>query len=145
METLKTTEQCIKNMLETPIEEFYRKNNLVLDAVKYYNEEYNAFICIRNFLDDFYHYENYRQKMIDEEPYLTGDKRFDVFLAALCEHFAYHYNLKTPDWVFKNERFLKKWWFPENYEFMTAMCLVQSPASFKRRGIFIDNSFFERV
>ncbi len=145
METLKTTAECIKNILNEKVEEFYKKNALDLNAAKYYNEEYNAFICIRNFLDDFYRYKDYRSRMIDEEPDLTGDKRFDAFLAALCEHFSYHYNLKLPDWVLKQDRFLKKWWFPNNYEFMTLMCLMQSPASFKRRGIFIDDSFFERV
>ena len=145
METLKTVSICIEKILKTSQEEFYKKNGLDLNVAKYYSKEYNAFVCIRNFLDDFYHYENYRGQMLDKEPASTGDKRFDAFLAALCEHLAYHYNLKTPDWVFKQERFLKKWWFPTNYEFMMAMCLVQSPASFKRRGIFIDNSFFERV
>ena len=145
METLKSTSVCIKKILETSQEEFYKKNGLDLNAAKYYSKEYNAFVCIRNFLDDFYHYKDYRQSIIDEEPNPTGNNHFDAFLAALCEYLAYHYNLKLPDWALMQNRFLKKWWFPNNYNFMVPTCLMQSPASFKRRGIFIDDSFFERV
>jgi hypothetical protein len=145
METLKSTSICIKKTLEISTEEFYKKNGLDLNASRYYDQEYNAFVCIRNFLEDFYHYKDYRQFMLEEEPALTGDKHFDSFLAALCEYLAYHYNLKLPGWTLTQNRFLRKWWFPNNYKFMIPTCLMQSPASFKRRGIFIDDSFFERI
>ena len=48
METLKSTSICIKKTLEISTEEFYKKNGLDLNASRYYDQEYNAFVCIRN-------------------------------------------------------------------------------------------------
>jgi len=107
--------------------------------------EGDPWIPVRNFLDDFYANPNNRQEMIADEPETTGDKRFDVYLAALAEHLAYHYNLSTPQWVADNKRFLDTWWFPTEFKSLRAMALVESPAAFRRRGIFVDHTEFQRV
>lgn len=41
--------------------------------------------------------------------------------------------------------FLDDWWFPTQFKSLHAMALVESPAAFRRRGIFIDNTAFMRV
>jgi len=105
----------------------------------------DPWIPIRNFLDDFYTNPRRRQGMIWDRPKLTGDKRFDAYLAALAEHLCYHYNLRVPPWVEEKERFLDTWWFPTEFRSLHAIALVESPASFRRRGIFVDHTEFQRI
>ncbi len=105
----------------------------------------DPWLWIRQFLDDFYEAppEN-RAAMIAERPELTGDPRYDAYLASLAEYLAIHYQLPVPAWVEEPERFLEQWWFPTQFKSLHAMAIVQSPASFKRRGIFIDQTEFQR-
>lgn len=105
----------------------------------------DAWICVRDFLDDFYAADYpTREAMIRDEPTPTGDTRFDAYLAALAEHFAYHYGLTTPAWAHQPGRFLDQFWFPTTCKSLHAMALVQSPAAFRRRGIFVDETEFVR-
>ncbi len=104
-------------------------------------------ICIREFLDDFYAAEGDGERqaaMIAERPELTGDRHFDAYLAALAEHLAVRRGLSVPAWVHEGERFLDQWWFPTAFRSLHALALVQSPASFRRRGIFVDETEFQR-
>jgi len=105
----------------------------------------DGWIPIRDFMDDFYQADNQtRRNMIEEEPDTTGDERFDAYLAALAELFAYTYSLPVPYWCSHPCRFLKQWWFPTSAQTLHAMALVESPAAFRRRGIFIDRTEFLR-
>ncbi|MDI6641436.1 MAG: hypothetical protein QME68_03885 [Elusimicrobiota bacterium] len=83
--------------------------------------------------------------MILEEPDLTGNKQFDAYLAALAEYLAIHYNLEIPQWIYNPEKLLNKWWFPSKVKSWHPIALVQSPAPFRIRGIFIDDSELVRV
>lgn len=105
----------------------------------------DPWIPIRNFLDDFYANPDSRQEMICARPERTGDRRFDAYISALAEHLSYHYNLKVPQWVEEKERFLDTWWFPTEFRSLHAMAIVESPASFRRRGIFVDHTELQRV
>lgn len=70
----------------------------------------DTWLCIREFLDDFYAAgDDERAALLSDPPEPVGDRRFDVYLAALAEHLA-----------------------------------VQSPASFRRRGIFVDDTELQR-
>jgi hypothetical protein len=101
----------------------------------------DAWIYVRDFLDDFYAAQHLtREAMIRDEPQRTGEMRMDAYLAALAEHFAYHYGLRTPAWVNQPDRFLDQFWFPTTCKSLQAMALVQSPAAFRRRGIFVDDT-----
>ena len=64
--------------------------------------------------------------------------------AALAEHFAIHYQLPIPRWVNEPERFLEQWWFPTQFKSLHAQAIVESPAAFRRRGIFVDKTEFQR-
>ena len=105
----------------------------------------DPWIPIRDFLDDFYAKPDSRQEMIAAEPETTGDKKFDVYLAALAEYLAYHYDLPEPAWADKKNRFLETWWFPTEFKSLRPMAIVESPASFRRRGIFVDHTEFQRL
>ncbi len=102
-------------------------------------------LCIREFLDDFYAAGTAdRAKLLAERPEPVSDRRFDAYLAALAEHLAVHYDLTVPAWVAEPDRFLDQWWFPTTFKSLHALALVQSPASFRRRGIFVDDTELQR-
>lgn len=105
----------------------------------------NFWVCIGDFLDDWYAANrDQREEMLREEPPKTGDPRFDAYLAALAEHLAVTCNLPVPEWTGKPERFLDRFWFPTAFKSLHATALVESPAAFRRRGIFIDRTAFMR-
>lgn len=110
------------------------------------DEPRDAWVCIRDFLDDWYaaDAEAHRQ-MLGAVPPPTGDSRFDAYLAALAEHFAVTEGLPVPPWSQTTNRFLDEWWFPTQFKSLHAMALVESPAAFRRRGVFIDSTAFMRV
>jgi len=107
----------------------------------------DPWLCIREFLDDFYAAEGnpeQQRALLAGRPDLTGNQRFDAYLAALAEHLAVHGDLPVPAWVHEPERFLETWWFPTGFRSLHALALVQSPASFRRRGIFVDETELQR-
>lgn len=105
----------------------------------------DPWLCIREFLDDFYTAdEDQRGPMLEVSPDPLGDRRLDAYLAALAEHLAYHHRLDVPAWAMEPTRFLEQWWFPTGFKSLHAQALVQSPASFRRRGIFVDDTELQR-
>ena len=85
------------------------------------------------------------EEAIAEAPALTGDERLDALLAAAAEQAAFHAGADVPDWLSSRDRFLRTAWFPIDLPSLRVRGLVSSPASFARRGIFIDRSDLERV
>jgi len=86
-----------------------------------------------------------RQALLDAEPAPTSDGRWDAFLAALAEHLAFHDDLACPPWARAPERFLDRWWFLSNTPTGRAEAIVSAPASFMRRGVFIERRDLERA
>lgn len=85
-----------------------------------------------------------RARALEEEPPLTGDARHDAYLAALGEHFALRFAIARPSWVTRPERFLDRFWFQSDVPGFRAIAIAQSPAAFRRRGIFIAAGALER-
>lgn len=105
----------------------------------------DPWICLREFLDDFRAAAaGERAALLWERPEFTGERRFDAYLAALAEHLAVRHDLPAPPWVQEPDRFLDRWWFPTAFKSLHALALVQSPAGFRRRGIFVDDTEFQR-
>jgi hypothetical protein len=88
--------------------------------------------------------EDLRQRAIDEPPPPTGDIRADAYLGALAEHLAAVHGLQRPPWSIEPERFLERFWFPGLLPAFRALAIAQSPAAFRRRGIFIAAGALER-
>jgi len=86
-----------------------------------------------------------RRRLLDNPAPPTGDSRWDAFLAALAEHLAFHDGLRCPDWALAPDRFLDRWWFLSNTSAGRAEAIVTAPASFLRRGVFIERRDLERV
>ena len=71
--------------------------------------------------------------------------QLDAYLAALVEHVCATRGLPVPAWTAAPGRFLDSFWWPNGNPALDALCLVQSPASFRRRGIFIGATTLHRV
>ncbi|MDQ6744748.1 MAG: hypothetical protein M3Z27_01815 [Actinomycetota bacterium] len=86
-----------------------------------------------------------RARAIAEGPPLTGEPRFDAYLAALAEHVAVHHQLSCPPWACEPDRFLDRFWFVSEVKSFRAQALAQAPAAFRRRGIFVPARSLHRV
>jgi hypothetical protein len=105
-----------------------------------------AFRTVFQLMDDFRSVDSDMQYELVREPsQLTGDPRFDAFLAATVEHLAFHASLPIPRWAAERDTLLPRFWFPSPYETTRVQAMVESPAAFRRRGIFIEESDLHRV
>jgi hypothetical protein len=104
--------------------------------------QYVLRLCIQ-FADDFRGAEPAVQaSLLKTAPRATGDPRWDAFLAAMAEHLAYHNGLPLPTWAERRDRFLRRWWFLSDLPSVKPTALAESPAAFRRRGIFVTASLF---
>lgn len=102
-------------------------------------------VGVRDFLDGFSAASgDSRQVLLDAEPE-PFDEAGDVYLAALAEHLAYHHDLVRPDWCVDPSRFLPRMWFASDAPGMRATAIQQSPAAFRRRGLFIGATTLVRI
>lgn len=85
-----------------------------------------------------------RERALAEEPPLIGDGPRDAYLAALGEHFALRFGIERPAWTLAPERFLERFWFKSDVPGFRATAIAQSPAAFRRRGIFIAAGALQR-
>jgi hypothetical protein len=76
-----------------------------------------------------------RARLLEEEPALTGDEHWDVFVAALAEHLALRDHRAGPQWA--QERSLDRFWFPFNTPAARVDAVVHAPVAFRRRGVFV--------
>jgi len=101
----------------------------------------------REFLDEFSLRlrDDLRQTAIEARPAPTGDAAADAFLGALAEHLAAVHGLARPAWAVEPGRFLGRFWFVSDVPGFRALAIAQSPAAFRRRGIFISKGALQRV
>lgn len=85
------------------------------------------------------------ERAIRERPKPIGDRRADAFLGALAEHVAAAEGIERPLWATEPDRFLERFWFVSGLPGFRAIAIAQSPAAFRRRGIFIARGALSRV
>lgn len=83
-------------------------------------------------------------RRIHAEP-ASVDPETDAYLGALAEHVAARAGLPTPSWARLPGRFLDHFWWPTSVTGLAARAVVESPAAFRRRGIFVGATTLERV
>jgi len=105
-----------------------------------------ASALIYQFIDDFRsRRRNTQRALIRDRPDHTGSPLLDAYLAALAEYLANEVGLAVPAWVEDSDRFLAKWWIEGDVPSARPSAVAQSPAAFRRRGIFISERALERA
>jgi hypothetical protein len=102
--------------------------------------------AVRELLDEFAlrGRDELRLRALAEEP-ARVDPETDAYLAALAEHLARTHNLDVPAWALSPARVLDHMWFPGVAPGFRPTALRESPAAFRRRGIFIARGALSRV
>jgi hypothetical protein len=91
---------------------------------------------VAEFLEEYRHEPaGERVALLADEPPTSGDRRWDVLLAALAEHLAARDERGAPPWA--ESRRLGRFWFPFNTPAARADAIVHAPAAFRRRGVFV--------
>jgi hypothetical protein len=78
-------------------------------------------------------------------PRLSGDRRVDAALAALGEHLARRDSWARPQWAVDPWREAEPWWFVTPLRGLHPRALVESPLSFRKRGVFITSGALDRA
>ncbi|MFL5818011.1 MAG: hypothetical protein ACJ76L_10470 [Conexibacter sp.] len=102
--------------------------------------------AVRELLDEFAlrGRDELRAAALAEEP-ANVDPHVDAYLGALAEHLARSCHLSTPRWALSETRMLDHMWFPGVARGFRPTALRESPAAFRRRGIFIARGALTRV
>lgn len=102
--------------------------------------------AVRELLDEFAlrGRDDLRAAALADEP-ARVDPRVDAYLGALAEHLARAFGLPIPRWALSERRTLDHMWFPGVAPGFRPTALRESPAAFRRRGIFIARGALTRV
>ena len=76
--------------------------------------------------------------LVSHEPPTTSDRRFDALLASAAERLCSRYGVPGPLWTAMPERFLPRAWWISDLLSAKLLAIKGTPASFRRRGIYID-------
>lgn len=102
--------------------------------------------AVADFLDDLRwarDSDDVRARVAQEPP--AVDERSDAYLAAVAEHVSAQHRIPAPAWCLAERLFLDQFWFPSATPALDARCIVESPAAFRRRNIFIGAGSLVRV
>jgi hypothetical protein len=105
--------------------------------------------CLRNFLDGFYA-KPHEAALVSEPPLLAKtDSPFgqieDAYLAATAEWLAWKYDLSAPRWAFDEQRSLHHPWFASSLAALRGILLMESPAAFRSRNLFVSENALSRA
>jgi hypothetical protein len=104
---------------------------------------------LANFLDEFYLLPG-TQALADIPPLLQprlGEpgRVQDAYLAATAEELGRTYHLPIPEWTAAETRKLHRPWFASSLSALRAVLLLESPAAFRARNIFVSENALTRV
>jgi hypothetical protein len=101
---------------------------------------------ILQFVDDFRsRRRTIQRQLLTRKPARTGSALVDAYLAGVAEHLSNEVGLAAPEWVEDPDRFLRTWWIESDVPSARPTAFAQSPAAFRRRGIFISERALERA
>jgi hypothetical protein len=84
-------------------------------------------------------------RMWSGAPRGTGDTRVDAAFAGMAEYLARRDGWTVPAWAMLPEREAWPWWFVTDLCGLHPQALVESPSSFRRRGVFITSGALDRA
>jgi hypothetical protein len=106
-------------------------------------------LCLKNFLDGFYARPNVEAlrpeppRLIEKKPEFGEIK--DAYLAATVEWLAWKFDLTPPSWIFDQTRALRRPWFASSLSALRAVLLIESPAPFRSRNLFVGENALTRA
>jgi hypothetical protein len=98
--------------------------------------------ALRNFLDEFSLHP--AATALNAEPRCLQDHR-DAYLAATAESLATQHGFPVPAWAWSESRKLRRPWFALPWAGMRAVLLLESPAAFRSRNLFVSANALSRV
>ena len=93
----------------------------------------NWHIPFMEFVDDL---RRTRDHSLIKRPLILGDEKIDSLLASTIEYICDEIGIDIPNWVWEIPP-CKDPWFVSGYENLKAISIVESPAYFRRRKIFV--------
>jgi hypothetical protein len=105
--------------------------------------------CLANFLDEFYAAPN--AKALADTPPLLGPgagesgRVQDAYLAATAEALAGVHQFSVPEWTAAETRKLHRPWFASPLAALRAVLLLESPAAFRARNLFVSENALTRA
>jgi hypothetical protein len=106
-------------------------------------------LSLANFLDEFYYHPTVES--LNRAPELLAPSKgeigqiHDAYLAAVAEELARKFSLPYPRWADADERKLKYPWFASPLASLRAVLIVESPAGFRSRNLFVSENALSRV
>ncbi len=105
--------------------------------------------CLANFLDEFYAAPNSRALVKSPRllvPRLGELGRVqDAYLAATALELARAHHLTVPAWTTARMRKLHRPWFASPLSALRAVLLLESPAAFRERNLFVSQNALSRA
>lgn len=106
----------------------------------------SAWRRLLDFIDDFRESSTAgRHWLTKDAPSSCGDRGFDAAIAALVEFLCTEAGMPYPGWTDEPHRFAETWWFVAGLPGLEATALRDSPISFVRHGVFVNEGAFTRV
>lgn len=106
-------------------------------------------LCIKNFLDGFYARPNAEALRLEPPRLVEKNPKFgeieDAYLAATAEWLAWKFDLNPPMWIFDPGRALRRPWFASPLSALRAVLLIESPAAFRSRNLFVSENALSRA
>lgn len=104
---------------------------------------------LANFLDGFYLAPT-AHALLRKPPLLAsrhGDmgRIEDAYLAATAEELARKFDLPSPPWIDEDSRKLHRPWFASSLSGLRAVLLLESPAGFRSRNLFVSENALSRA
>jgi len=106
------------------------------------NEGHEFGYCLADFLDGFY--PKPTESAIHKEPEKISPYN-DSYLAAVADDCCRRYHWRLPNWCLEQERFLKEPFFAAKTHALRMLYLMDSPAAFRERNIFVSANALSRV
>jgi len=78
------------------------------------------------------------------EPIPPGHRRFDALAASTAEHLGARLDFQPPTWL-SGIAACDGPWFVSGLESLKAIAIVESPAPFRMRNIFVLENFLDRA